>query len=77
VRVEAEAIGGGERRHILSAYLTFVAVDPDGKPRPVAPLLTETPEEKRRYAEADLRRANRLQNAEQLKQLRALSLKSA
>jgi len=76
VRVEAEAIGGGARRHILSANLTFVAVDPDGKPRPVAPLLTETPEEKRRYAEADLRRANRLQNAEQLKQLRALSLKS-
>jgi len=71
VRVEAEAIGGGERRHILSAYFTFVAVDPEGRPRPVAPLVSETPQEKRRYAEADLRRANRLQNAEQLKALRA------
>lgn len=73
VRIEAEAIGGTERRHILSAYLTFVAVDPAGRPRPVPPLLTETAEEKRRYAEADLRRANRLQNAEQLKALRASS----
>lgn len=73
VRIEAEAIGGTERRHILSAYLTFVAVDSAGRPRPVPPLLTETAEEKRRYAEADLRRANRLQNAEQLKALRASS----
>jgi acyl-CoA hydrolase len=77
VRVEAEAIGAskGERRHILSAYLTFVAVDGEGKPRPVAPLLAETPDEKRRYAEADLRRANRLQHAEQLKALRAANAK--
>ena len=73
VRVEAEAIGDdkAKRRHILSAYLTFVAVDEDGKPRPVALLLPETPDEKRRYAEAELRRASRLQHAEQLKALRA------
>jgi acyl-CoA hydrolase len=74
VRVEAEAIGDGskaKRRHILSAYLTFVAVDENGKPRAVAPLLAETPDEKRRYAEAELRRASRLQHAEQLKALRA------
>jgi acyl-CoA hydrolase len=75
VRVEAEAIGdnNSKRRHILSAYLTFVAVDANGKPRAVAPLLPETPDEKRRYAEAELRRANRLQHAEQLKALRAAS----
>ena len=71
VRVEAEAIGGGPRRHILSAYLTFVAVDTEGRPRPVPALAPQTPEERRRYAEADLRRANRLQNAEQLKVLRS------
>jgi acyl-CoA hydrolase len=70
-KVEAEGVGGGARRHILSAYLTFVAVDPSGKPRAVPPLLVETAEEKRRYAEADLRRASRLQHAEELKRLRA------
>lgn len=76
VRVEAEAIGdsgNARRRHILSAYLTFVAVDENGKPRAVAPLQPETPDEKRRYAEAELRRASRLQHAEQLKALRAAS----
>ncbi|MDR3417606.1 MAG: acyl-CoA thioesterase [Nevskia sp.] len=73
VKVEAECIGGGKRRHILSAYLTFVAVDADGKPRPVPPLLAETADEKRRYAEAELRRASRLQHAEDLKRLRAQS----
>lgn len=71
VKVEAEAIGGGPRRHILSAYLTFVATDSAGRPRPVPPLTAETPEEKRRYIEADLRRASRLQHAEELKKLRA------
>ena len=70
-RVEAEAVGTGERRHILSAYLTFVAIGGDGKPQPVPPLLTETADENRRYAEAQLRRENRLQHAEALKQLRS------
>ena len=75
VKVEAEAIGDSHvRRHILSAYLTFVAVDAQGRPRLVPPLLPETPDEKRRYAEADLRRASRLQHAEQVKALRASSL---
>ncbi|MBV8063694.1 MAG: acyl-CoA thioesterase [Nevskia sp.] len=70
VKVEAETIGGGPRRHILSAYLTFVATDANGHPRPVPPLAPQTAEEKRRYLEADLRRANRLQHAEELKALR-------
>ena len=30
-KVEAEKIGGGDRRHILSAYLTFVAMDEHGR----------------------------------------------
>lgn len=71
VKVEAEAIGSSERRHILSAYLTFVAVDGDGKPRPVPPLRVETEAQQRRYAEADLRRQSRLRHAEDVKRLRA------
>ncbi|MEQ1438131.1 acyl-CoA thioesterase [Fontimonas sp. SYSU GA230001] len=70
-KVEAEKIGGGERRHILSAYLTFVAVDRDGKPRPVPALMPETDVERHRYEEAQLRRELRLRHAEELKRLRA------
>jgi len=73
VRVEAEAIGSCERRHILTAYLTFVAVDAEGRPRPVAPLLAETDDERRRYLEAELRRANRLRHAEDVRALRSAS----
>jgi acyl-CoA hydrolase len=70
-KVEAERIGGGDRRHILSAYLTFVAMDENARPRPVPPLKAETSEEKQRYKEADLRRSHRLKHAEDLKRLRS------
>jgi len=71
VRVEAECIGSTDRRHILSAYLTFVAVDAAGTPRKVPALLAETEVERRRYEEAQFRRASRLRHAEELKALRA------
>ncbi len=55
-RVEAEPAHGGERRHTTTAYLTFVALDEEGRPAPVPPLLTETDEEHRREAQALIRR---------------------
>ncbi|MEW6169437.1 MAG: acyl-CoA thioesterase [Pseudomonadota bacterium] len=70
-KVDAEKIGGGDRRHILSAYLTFVAVDRTGRPRPILPVVPETQAEKHRYEEAQLRRELRLRHAEELKALRA------
>ena len=42
------------------AFFTFVAVDSKGRPKPVPPLLVETPEEKQRYGRAGLRREVRL-----------------
>lgn len=69
-KVEAEKIGGGDRRHILSAYLTFVAMDAQGRPRPVPPVAPETAHERQRYEEARLRRELRLRHAEDLKRLR-------
>lgn len=60
VRVLAETRPGGERRQATRAYLTFVAVDDAGKPRPVPPLKPETAEEKRRFEDASHRRAERL-----------------
>ena len=60
VRVEAENVVTGEVRHTASAYLTFVALDLQGKPHPVPPLLLETEEEVRRNREALVRREIRL-----------------
>ena len=47
-------------RRANNAYLTFVAIDRKGKPVPVSPIIPETAEEKRRYAEALRRRELRL-----------------
>lgn len=69
-RVDAQTLDGG-RRHILSAYLTFVAVAADGKPQQVPGLIQENDEESRRACEADLRREQRLRHAEEIRQLRA------
>ncbi|MDO8568977.1 MAG: acyl-CoA thioesterase [Dehalococcoidales bacterium] len=60
VRVEAENLLTGQVRHTASAYLTYVALDKDGKPTPLAPLILETEEEFRRNRQAQARRENRL-----------------
>ena len=59
-RVEAENFLTGEVRHTASAYLTFVALDSDGKPAPVPLLDLQSEEEKRRFSEAEERRKIRL-----------------
>jgi len=61
VRVETENLLTGVRRHTNSCYLTFVAVDRNGRPVPVPRLKPETPEEIRRYEAAKMRRERRLQ----------------
>jgi len=66
VRVEAENPRTGERRHTNSAYLTMVAVDAEGNPVSVPPLVTETDEERGREAEAQVRRRNRLQERDEI-----------
>lgn len=64
VRVEAEDMLSGRRRHTNSCYLTFVAVDRDGRPAEVAGLLPETPDEIRRFHAAAARRQRRLEERE-------------
>jgi acyl-CoA hydrolase len=66
VRVEAEHLLTGVRRHTNSCYLTYVAVDAAGRPVEVPRLVTESPEEIRRYDAAIERRRRRLEerNAE-------------
>mgnify|MGYP001136910345 CR=1 FL=1 len=60
VHVAAEDSHTGDARHVVSAYLTFVALDDDGKPTTVPPVEPQTDDEKRRYEEAGRRRELRL-----------------
>ncbi len=61
VEVFSEETLTGLHRMTSVAYLTFVAIDRDGRRMPIPGLLLETPDEKRKAAEADVRRAARLE----------------
>jgi uncharacterized protein (TIGR00369 family) len=71
VRVEAVDPVTGLTRHANSAYLVFVAVDEEGKPRPVPPLIVESAIQRRRQREAALRRERRMAHKEAVKAARA------
>lgn len=60
VKVWVEDLRTGDRRHTSSAYLTFVALGPNGERVPMPPVIPESAEEQRRYAEAGARREWRL-----------------
>ena len=60
VKVMVEDVMTGAVKHTTSAYLTFVAIDENGRPVPVAPVLPETEDEHRRFDEAGSRREYRL-----------------
>jgi acyl-CoA hydrolase len=66
VEVFSEETLTGVRRMTSRAYLTFVAIDRDGKRLAVPPLLLETDEDRRRAAAADERRAERLKGRSEL-----------
>jgi len=73
VRVEAEDPMTGVQTHCCCAYLTFVALDPEGKPKNV-PVLDpgDNTTFQRRAREANLRRLTRLEMRAELKRARAL-----
>ncbi len=62
VLVTAHGKHGQGRRRANTAYLTFVAIDAEGTPVPVPPVIPETADERRRYEEALNRRELRLQH---------------
>jgi len=66
VRVEAEDPRSATVRHTNTAYLTMVALDDDGRPAPVPAIECTSETEARREREAQLRRANRLAEREQI-----------
>lgn len=62
-RVETEDMHTRTRRYVTKAYLTFVAIDGDGRPRPITPLSLVTESDQRRHHEAETRRRARLEAA--------------
>jgi acyl-CoA hydrolase len=72
VRVDAENPRTGEARQTNTAYVTMVALDDEGRPTPVPGLVAETPTEERRMREAELRRANRLNERDEIRRHRGV-----
>ena len=68
VRAETEDVITGQVRHTASAYLTFVALDGNGRPKKIPPLILESEEEIRRNREAKARRETRLREKTQEKE---------
>ena len=66
----AGGVGGQRRVHTSSAYLVYVALDEEGKPRPVPPVIAQTAHEQRRQREAKLRREARLARKEAIRAAR-------
>jgi acyl-CoA hydrolase len=56
VRVEAENLLTGERRHTNTCLLTFVAIDREHRPVPVPPLRLESEVDRQRFREGQRRR---------------------
>ncbi len=64
VEVFSENYMTSEIKRTNKAYFTFVALDENGKPRPVPPLIIETEEQQREFAAAEKRRRERLERRE-------------
>lgn len=71
VKVWVENYFNGERHHVSSAYLTYVAIDREGHPHPIAPVVPLSDEERRRYEDAGRRRE--IHRAEVLRKARRRS----
>lgn len=71
VKCWVESYITGERRHVSSAYLTFVAIDKNGNRISVPPVIPETADEKRRYEDAGRRREHRRAELVRREQARA------
>ncbi|GED23637.1 acyl-CoA thioesterase [Halomonas halmophila] len=71
IKVVAENIQDKLLRHTNSCYLTMVAVDPQGKPASVPPLVLNTDEQRLRHERATLRKERRKKAEEEERQARA------
>jgi acyl-CoA hydrolase len=75
VRVTVQRVMGIEEEiHVASAHLVFVAIDAEGRPRPVPPVEPRTELDRMRFQEAELRRTSRLERREAIRRLREQGL---
>jgi acyl-CoA hydrolase len=72
VRVMAERWNeSAPATHVGTAYLVFTALDENGKPRPVPPVIPEDEKDRQRWQEAQIRRTHRLARRREILELRA------
>lgn len=64
IKVIAETIRTQAKRHVNSCFFTMVAVDEAGKTTAVPPLQPLSPDERRRHAAAEMRKAVRREMAQ-------------
>lgn len=75
IRTEAEEPFSGSIRHVCTCYMTFVALDDQGKPRTLPPILPENEEDARRMADATRRMAfSRIERHHEAARLSGLTL---
>lgn len=70
VRVSVQRLSLAIELHVATAHLVFVAIDKEGKPRPVPPVLPQTEHDRLRFEEAQIRRTSRLERREAIRRLR-------
>jgi len=73
IKVIAEEIRSRVVRHVNSCFFTMVAVDEDRKPVPVTPWQPVTPDERRRFAAAEVRKQMRREMEQRFLALRVPS----
>jgi acyl-CoA hydrolase len=69
IKVVAENLRTHDKRHTTSCYFTMVAVDEEGKPTAVQPLVLESDPEKRRFAGAEIRKKLRKESLDKVREL--------
>ena len=71
VRAMVEDARGQTLRHVSSSYVTYVAVDLQGRPIPVPCAIAETEHQKRRYEDAGRRREIRAAETHRAREIQA------
>ena len=71
VKAMVEDFREGHLRHVSTAYLTYVAVDRDGRPVQVPEVVPETEHQKRRFDDAGRRRELRSGETQRRRETRA------